>query len=169
MRRRPGEAGRSHTRGACRPSGRLWCSWGRRPTWPRDALRAGSSMWCRGGPRSFSTLEDLLAFMARVLHQRGGATWHVYPLCDLTWHADGSILYDMTTKTVDLAIWPDSPHGMGAVVASETRAVAMAGTTSALAPQERVNIDTGSAAAFVSQHSLMRHRLKAHVTGKRWS
>ncbi len=119
-----------------------------------------------GRATQFHTLEELLGFMARVLRQRGGATWHVYPLCDLTWHADGSILYDMTTKTVDLAIWPDSPHGMGAVVASETRAVAMAGTTSALAPQERVNIDTGSAAAFVSQHSLMRHRLKAHVTGK---
>jgi hypothetical protein len=65
-------------------------------------------------------------------------------------HAGGSILYDMTTKTADLAI----------------RAVTMEGTTSALAPQERVNIDTGSATTFVSQHSLVRHQLKAHVAGK---
>jgi hypothetical protein len=39
-------------------------------------------------------------------------------------------------------------------------------TTSARAPQERVNIDTGSATTFVSQHSLVRHQLKTHVAGK---
>jgi hypothetical protein len=89
-----------------------------------------------------------------------------HPLRDLTLHAGGSILYDMTTKTADRAIWPDSPHGIGAVVASETRAGAIEGPTSALASQDRVNIDTGSAIAFVSQHSLMRHQLRAHVAGK---
>lgn len=94
------------------------------------------------------------------------AAAEVAPGCDLTLHAGGSILYDMTTKTTDMAIWPDNPHGIGTVVASETRAGAMGGTTSALALRERVNIDTGSAAAFVSQHSLMRHQLKAHVAGK---
>src|SRR5499427_2094887 len=72
----------------------------------------------------------------------------------------------MTAKTADIAIWPDSPHGIAAFVASATRAVAMEGTTSALTPQDRVNIDTGSATAFVSQHSPIRHQLKAHVAGK---
>jgi Protein of unknown function (DUF1308) len=42
----------------------------------------------------------------------------------------------------------------------------MEGTTSAFAPQDKVNVDTGSATAFVSQHSLIRHQLKAHVAGK---
>src|SRR5438309_5760629 len=72
----------------------------------------------------------------------------------------------MATKTADMAIWPDSLHGIGAMVTSATKAVAMEGTTSALPPQGRVNIDTGSAAAFVSQHSPLRHQLKAHVAGK---
>lgn len=92
-------------------------------------------------------------------HRGKNVVWNAYPLRDLTLHAGGSILYDMTTKLADMAIWPDSQHGIGAVVTSETRAVTMEGTTSALAPQDRVNIDTGSATTFVSQHSPMRHHL----------
>ena len=38
------------------------------------------------------------------------AAAEVAPGCDLTLHAGGSILYDMTTKTADMAIWPDTTH-----------------------------------------------------------
>jgi hypothetical protein len=73
----------------------------------------------------------------------------------------------MTTKTSDMKILSDRPHSVEEVVASETtKVVAIAESTSTLVSRGRVNIDTGSAAAFVSQNSPVRHQLKAHVAGK---
>jgi len=47
-----------------------------------------------------------------------------------------------------------------------SRAVALGEAASPLVLGERVNVDTGSASAFVAQHSRVRHHLKAHVVGK---
>jgi len=85
----------------------------------------------------------------------------------LTLHAFGSILDFMTMQTwFNSAPLHDRLHSVGEVVESETGAVAIEGPPPALASKGRVNIDTGSAAAFVSQNSPVRRQLKVHVAGK---
>ena len=72
----------------------------------------------------------------------------------------------MTMQTLDTEILSNRPPSLGEDITSRTRIVAIGEDISAFSPRGRVNLDTGSAAAFVSQNSPVRHQLKAHVAGK---